>query len=128
MLLYYLFLGTYIQSATTVGSSSVCEGGSQTFNCTIESFIETFGYTIPDAIWSRNGSVIDDSTLHHTLLRTNIRGRPTVTGLMVDSTTLDDNGAVYTCTSNGAPADFASNVTLNVVRGKVLTYMCVCGC
>ena len=95
----------------------MCVGGSQTFNCSIEVFIETIGYVIPDALWIRDGDIITDSTPHHTLLRTNIGQRPTVTALMVDNTSLADNGTVYTCTANGAPADFTSNVTLNVVGG-----------
>ena len=36
---------------------------------------------------------------------------------MVDNTTLDDDGIVYTCTGNGAPDNFTSNVTLSVVGG-----------
>ena len=119
MLLYCLFLGTFIQPATTVGSSSVCVGGSQTFNCTIEVYIITVGIVIPDAVWSRDGDIITDSTPRHTLLRTNIEQRQTVTGLMVHNTTLDDIDAVYTCTADGAPGDFTSNVTLNIVEGKI---------
>ena len=66
-----MFLGTFIQTATTVGSSSVCMGSSQTFNCTIEVYINSgIGFVIPDAIWSRNGSIITNSTPRHTLLRT----------------------------------------------------------
>ena len=46
---------------------------------------------------------------------------PVVTGLMVDNTILDDDGAVYSCTFDGAPVDFTANVTLNVVGGM---YIC----
>ena len=41
---------------------------------------------------------------------------------MVDNSTLDDDGTVYTCTSEGAPEDFVSITILNVTRS---TYMCV---
>ena len=112
-----MFLGTFIQPATTVGSSSVCVGSSQTFNCTVEAFIEGIGFVITSAIWSRNGVIITDSTPHHTLLRTQHGLQPVVTGLMVDDTTLDDDGTVYSCTGSGAPDDFTTNVTLNVVGG-----------
>ena len=101
-------------------------GSSQTFNCTIEIFITSFGFIIVDAIWSRNESIITDSTPRHTLLRTQHGFQPVVTGLMVDDTTLDDNDAVYSCTTSGAPDNFTSNVTLNVEGGmyKQHSYLC----
>ena len=117
ILFSYLFLGTFIRNATTVESSSVCVGSSQTFNCTIEAFITTIGYAIAGAVWSRNGSIITDDTPHHTLLRTEHGLQPVVTGLTVDNTTLADNGTVYSCTADDAPDNFTSNVTLNVVGG-----------
>ena len=108
-----LFLGTFIQPATTVQSSSVCVGSSQTFNCTIEVFISGgVGILITNAIWERDEMVITDSTPRHTLLRTQHGQRQVVTGLVVD-TRLNDDGAVYSCTADGAD-DFTSNVTLNV--------------
>ena len=36
---------------------------------------------------------------------------------MVDSTSLDDDGTVYSCTSNGSPADFTTSAVLDVVEG-----------
>ena len=125
ILINNLFLGTFIQPATTVGSSSVCVGSSQTFNCTLEAFVEGIGFVIFSAIWSRNGSIITDSTPRHTLLRTQHGLQPVVTGLMIDNTTLDDDGAVYYCTADGAPDDFTSNVTLNVAGIYMLhNYLC----
>ena len=122
-----LFLGTFVQPATTVGSSSVCVGSSQTFNCTIELFINSgVGFIIPDAVWSRNGSIITDSTPLHTLIRTEHEQRLVVTGLMVDSTTVEHNGAVYTCTTDGAPDNFTTNVILNVVRGMYILHSYLC--
>ena len=115
-----MFLGTFILSATTFGSSSVCLGSSQIFNCTIEVFLTTVGYAISGAVWSRNGSVITDSTPRHTLLRTQHGLHPVVTGLLVDNTILDDDGAMYSCTADGAPDNFISNVTLNVVGGMYI--------
>ena len=110
-----LFLGTFIQPATAVGSSIVCVGSIQTFNCTVEVFISAdVGFTRVSAIWSRNGSIITDSTPRHTLLRTQDGQRQVITGLMVNDTTLDDDGTVYTCTSDGASDDFTSTVILNV--------------
>ena len=121
-----MFLGTFIQPATTVGSSSVCVGSSQTFNCTVEVFITTIGYAITGAVWSRNGSIITDNTPRHTLIRTQHGLQPVVTGLMVDDTTLDDDGTVYSCTGSGAPDNFTSNVTLNVEGMYILhSYLCM---
>ena len=97
-------------------------GSIQTFNCTVEAFIEGVGFVISSTIWSRNGSIITDSTPHHTLLQTQHGLQPIVTGLMVDNTILDDDGTVYSCTVNGAPDDFTTNVTLNVVGGM---YICI---
>ena len=101
-------------------------GSSQTFNCTVEAFIEGVGFIIISAVWSRNGSIITDSTPHHTLLRTQHGLQPVVTGLMVDDTTLGDNGAVYSCTTNGAPDNFTSNVTLIVEGGMYILHSYLC--
>ena len=102
-------------------------GSSQTFNCTTEVFISNgIGFAISSAIWSRNGSIITDSTPRHTLLRTQHGLQPVVTGLMVDDTTLDDNGTVYSCTTSGAPDDFISNVTLNVMGGIYILHSYLC--
>ena len=122
----FIITGTFIQPATAVGSSSVCVGSSVTFNCTIKAYIDGIGFVLPDAVWIRNGVVITDDTPRHTLLRTQHEGRQSITGVMVDNTTLDDNGIVYTCTGNGAANDFTSNVTLSVVGGMlhlVYTYV-----
>ena len=119
-------LGTFIQPATTVESPSVCVGSSQTFNCTVKTFITAgIGYVITDAEWSRDGDVITDSTPHNTLLRTQHGYGPVVTGLMVDNVALIDNGTVYTCTAVDASDDITSNVTLNVVGGTCIYLMCI---
>ena len=118
-----MFLGTFIQPATAIGSSSVCVRSSQTFNCTVEVYINSgIGFIIVDTVWTRDGVIITDSSPRHTLLRTQYGQRQVVTGLMVNDTTLDDDGAVYSCTIDGAPDDFISNVTLNVVGGM---YICI---
>ena len=104
----------------------MCVGSSVTFNCTIKAYIDGFGFIIPNAEWRRNGVNITDSTPRHTLLRTQHERGQSVTGVMVDNTTLDDNGIVYTCTSYGAPDNFTSNVTLSVVGSMlhlVYTYI-----
>ena len=118
----YLLLGRFIQSAT--GPSSVCVGSSVIFNCTIEIVVAGSNIFI-DAQWRRDGVVITNMTPCHTLLQTQPRGTLRVTGVMVDSTTLDDNGTVYTCTAEDAPDNFTSNVTLNVTGGvSIATYVC----
>ena len=118
-----LFLGRFIQEAT--GPSIVCEGSSVTFNCTVEIVIDNIVSVLVNAQWRRDGVVITNSTPGHTLIRTQPRGTPLVTGVMVDNTTLDDNGIVYTCTVDGAPDNFTSNVTLNVTGGMLIrTYVC----
>ena len=104
----------------------MCVGNSQTFNCTIEVFITTIGYAIVGSVWSRNGSIITDSTPRHTLIRTQHGLQPVVTGLMIDDTTLDDNGAVYSCTTSVAPDNFTSNVTLNVEGGMYIQHSYLC--
>ena len=117
----FIITGTFIQPATVLGPSSVCVGSSVIFSCTIQAYIDGFGFIIPNAVWIRDRVEITDSTPRHTLLRTQHEGRQSVTGVMVDSTTLDDNGIVYTCTTDGAPDNFTSNVTLSVVGGTYVT-------
>ena len=101
----------------------MCVGSSQTFNCTVEVFISEVGFVIANAVWTRDGVIITDSTPHHTLLRTQHGLQPVVTGLIVDNVTLDDNNTVYSCTTDGAPDEFISNVTLNVLRSKYTSYV-----
>ena len=106
-----LLLGRFIQEAT--GPSSVCVGNSVIFNCTVEFVVSETNITV-HAQWRRDGVVITDSTPGHTLIRTQPGFSPVVTGVMVDNTTLSDNGIIYTCTADDAPDNFTSNVTLNV--------------
>ena len=118
MFIKFYYLGTFIQPATAHGPSSVCVGTSVTFNCTVRAFIDVTGYIIVGATWKRNGVVITDNTPHHTLLQTpNMLNQLVVTGLMVDNTTLDDDGTVYTCTAAGAFDNFTSSVVLNISGG-----------
>ena len=99
----------------------MCVGSSQTFNCIVKVFISGgIGFAISGTIWSRDGDIVNDSTPHHALLRTHNGYGLVVTGLLVDNTTLDDDGTVYSCTTYGAPDDFISNVTLNVVGGMYI--------
>ena len=97
-------------------------GTSATLNCTVQ--ITPTGVPITvNARWRRNNAVINSSTPHHTLLETiSESGELKITGLRVDDTTLDDDGAVYTCTADGAPGNFNSSVMLNVTGGK---YTCI---
>ena len=112
---------TFIQPAT--GPLMLCAGDSAIFNCTTAVFNSRgFGYFVVDSLWRRNGVIITDTTPGHTLLHT---GEPSqITGLMVDNTTLDDDGTVYTCTSEGAPKDFVRTAILNVTGGTVHTILC----
>ena len=111
-------------------------GSSVIFNCTVEIVVAETNVLV-DAQWRRDGVVITNgSTPRHTLIQTQPRGTPIVTGVMVDNTTLNDNGIVYTCTAVGAPDNFTSDVTLNVTGGTyvrhlhismyVHIYMCFC--
>ena len=68
------------------------------------------------AKWIRDNDVINRSTPRHTLLETTDEYGMLVTGLRVDNTTLNDNGAVYTCIAN---VTTNSSVILNVTGGKV---------
>ena len=109
-----MLLGRFIQEAT--GPSIVCVGSSIIFNCTVE-IVVGGANVIVNAQWRRDGVVITDSTPGHTLIRTQPGIISIVTAVMVDNTTLDDNGIVYTCSADGAPDNFTSNVTLNVTGG-----------
>ena len=115
-----MFLGRFIQEPT--GPSSVCEGSSVIFNCTIEIFVAGTNVSV-NAVWRRDGDVITDSTPRHTLIQTQPGNAPIVTGLMVDNTTLNDSGIIYTCTADGVPANFTSNVTLNVTGGTYVRHL-----
>ena len=100
----------------------MCVKSTVSFNCTVQTFLRG-GFTfISNAVWSRNGVNITNNTARHTLLRTQHELGLVVTGLMVDNTTMDDNIAVYACTADGAPGDFTSNATLNVVEGMLHYY------
>ena len=106
-----MFLGRFIQEAT--GPSIVCGGSSVIFNCTVGFVVSGTNVTV-NAQWRRDGVVITDSTPGHTLIRTQHGDSPRITAVMVDSTTLSDNGIIYTCTADDTPDNFTSNVTLNV--------------
>ena len=108
------FIGRFIQEAT--GPSIVCVGSSVIFNCTVQVVVAGANVII-DAQWRRDGVIITDSTPGHTVIRTQPGTSPVVTAVMVDNTTLRDNGIVYTCTTDGAPDNFTSNVILNVTGG-----------
>ena len=69
------------------------------------------GNIIVDAVWSQDRPIPD----HYTLLHSG--NPPRVTGLMVNRTSFGDNGTTYTCTADGAPDDFVTTVTLNIVGG-----------
>ena len=91
-------------------------GTSAKLNCTVQ--VTAGRVNIPfDAEWIRDNDVINSSTPRHTLLKTtDENGTQIVTGLRVDNTTLNDNGAVYTCIAN---VTTNSSVILNVTGGKV---------
>ena len=98
-------------------------GTSAIFNCTVQIISGGVPITV-NAEWRRNNTVINSSTPRHTLLKTTSESRTLITtGLRVDNTTLNDNDAVYTCTTNGAPGNFNTSVILSVTGGK---YVRVC--
>jgi len=113
-----LHLPDFVQPATvTHPSGCVCIRSNVTLNCTVR--VNSTGVTrIGNAEWRRNGVIITDSSSGHTLLRTEPESTPVITGLTVDSTILDDDGTVYTCTAENAPVDFISTITLNVAGGN----------
>lgn len=116
------YFADFVQPATLIGN--VCVGTSAILNCTVQ--IIPAGVPITrNAEWRRNNVTISSSTHRHTLLQTTSEdGTLIITGLRVDDTRLNDTGTVYTCTTNGAPDDFTSNVTLNVTGGKyICTYV-----
>ena len=66
-----------------------------------------------DAVWERDGQIINGSTPRHVLVRDSmIPAR--VIGVLVKDIKIEDDGTEYTCTVNHAPDDFNSTVILNV--------------
>jgi len=107
----HIYIG-FIQPAT--GPQSVCLGGGAILNCTIQLFAAGLNFTV-NAEWIRNGVVITDRTPRHVLLRTQTEDGLVITGLMINSTTVSDDKAVYTCS---APDNSAiTTVVLNVTKG-----------
>ena len=71
------------------------------------------------------GTNITNCTPRHTLIPTQ---HGVVTGLMVDNTTMDDDGTVYTCIPDDKDnKNLTSNVILNITAGSYIrTYINTC--
>ena len=122
---YIIYFADFVQPAKLIDPiGNVCVGTSTKLNCTVQIIPGGVPITV-DAEWRRNNVVINNNTPRHTLLETTSEGGTLITtGLRVDDTKLNDNGAVYTCTTNGAPDNFNTSVILNVTGGKyVRTYI-----
>ena len=114
-------------SQTATGPPSVCEGSNVTLQCRIV-FIsaDNATVTVQSNLWSRNISgmitTITTQTLipNHRLVFNPNTG--VVTDLVITNVTLEDNNAVYTCSSTSTT--ITSSVVLNVI-GNVHMYVCV---
>ena len=92
-------------------------GNDVTFICTFRVLLSDGpGYVIPNALWRRNGVIVDTSTPGHTLLPTECGS--IITGLMVTNTTLDGNSTG--CTKD-TPDNFTSSVVLKSAGGIIHT-------
>ena len=115
------------QNAT--GPSSVCLGNDAIFTCRIK-FIGDANRTV-NARWRRNGINVTitninctnrDLTPCHTFIyERNEANQSVVTGLIVNDTTVDDDGAVYTCSPNASnDMNLTSTVMLNITTGTYI--------
>ena len=91
-----------------------CENGAATLDCIVQFVFDDEMRVTLNAVWERNGNLINDSTPRHVLIR-NSMVPPRVIGVIVKEINSDDQGARYTCTVNHPPHYFYSNVTLNVL-------------
>jgi len=91
--------------------ASVCVGDRVIFNCTVQVYVNGVGNIIVDAVWGQDRPIPDQYTLLHS------GNSPRVTGLMVNRTSLGDNGTTYPFTTDGVLDDFVTMVTLNIVGG-----------
>ena len=109
-------------------------GSDAIFTCIVQFSVDN---TIVSARWMRNGTNITNCspgtnitncTPRHNLIRTQHGGIPVVTGLMVDNTTMDDDGTVYTCIPDDKDnMNLTSNVILNITTGSyICTYINTC--
>jgi len=106
---YDIGLSTDESSSVCVGGSA-CVGNSATLSCSITT------NSVINVVWRKDGIVITDSTPGYTLIQTQ-SSSTLVTGVVVHNTTLDDDGAAYTCSAATDTMQFYSLIVLNVVGG-----------
>ena len=93
--------------------STICVGNNIIFNCTINAFVIVgLKSVIIDVLWRRDSVVINDGNPRHNLLQTCHELKLVVIDLEVHNIMMDDDGVVYPCTADGAPDDFAINITV----------------
>jgi len=94
--------------------------GGATLTCIVQ-FVFDDGMAVTlDAVWKRNGFIIDSLTPHHELIK-NSMIPPRIVGVLVKDFEEYDDGTEYTCTVNYAPDYFNSSHYLFVSGMDVCT-------
>ena len=107
-----LFTSGFHQQATA--PYDICVNGGASLKCIVEfEFYDRMVVTL-DAVWKRNGYIVDSLTPRHDLIR-NSMVPPRVIGVLIKDIKEYDDGVEYTCTVNHAPDYFNSTVILKVL-------------
>ena len=98
------------------GPSSVCEGSDMTLQCVIVSSFDNTT-TVRDTVWTVAPDGILATTLpNHRVVRNSTTGG--FTDLVITNVTLEDDNAVYTCSTNGNT--ITSSIVLNVTGNLII--------
>jgi len=114
----YIVITEFYKRAT--GPYPVCVNGGATLTCVVQ-FVFDDGMAVTlDAVWTRDGFIIDSSTPRHDLIK-NSMIPPRVVGVLVKDIEEYNDGTVYTCTVDHAPDYFNSSYHLFVSGMDVFT-------
>jgi len=91
----------------------VCVNKGVLLKCVVQFLFDDGKAATIDAVWERNGDVINASTPRHDLIHDSMVPARVI-GVLVKDIKEEDDGTEYTCTVNDAPDDFNSTVVLNV--------------
>ena len=112
--MYFILFVEFELRAT--GPPYVCVGKNAYLKCVVSFIFDDNTSAVIDALWNRNGMIIDATTPHHFLMHSSTKPSRIV-GVVVKDVKLYDNKAIYTCTARSAPDNFISSTVLNV-HGK----------
>ncbi|XP_065894540.1 uncharacterized protein [Dysidea avara] len=105
--------GSYIFKLPVTAPDYVCVNRGVLLKCVVQFLFDDGKAATLDAVWERDGDVVNGSTPRHELIRDSMVP-PRVIGVLVKDIKEDDDGAEYTCTVSHAPDDFNSTIILNV--------------